>query len=145
MYGRTFEAQSELGPDRFRKKETPLNQAATVLPTMTRIETASEAALSLPAIGDSVMAAMSNAELGARLDDLFRFRSALEGHIVQLLGEAERRGAHYDDGATSAAAWTAERFQISSPSARTLVRVAQKAWDVPQLVGALQAGEISFD
>ena len=112
---------------------------------MTRIETAPEAALSLPPIGDSVMAAMSNAELGARLDDLFRFRSALEGHIVQLLGEAERRGAHYDDGATSVAAWAAERFQISSPSARTLVHVAQKAWDVPQLVGALQAGEISFD
>jgi hypothetical protein len=41
---------------------------------MTRIETAPEAALSLPPIGDSVMAAMSNAELGARLDDLFRFR-----------------------------------------------------------------------
>jgi hypothetical protein len=76
---------------------------------------------------------------------LFRFRSALEGHIVQLLGEAERRGAHYDDGATSAAAWTAERFQVSTPSARALVRVAQKAWDVPLLVGALQSGEISFD
>jgi hypothetical protein len=142
---RTFEAPRELGQTDSGRKKTPLNQAATIIPTMTRIETAPEAALSLPAIGDSVMAAMSNAELGARLDDLFRFRSALEGHIIQLLGEAERRGAHYDDGATSAAAWTAERFQISSPSARTLVRVAQKAWNVPQLVGALQAGEISFD
>jgi hypothetical protein len=112
---------------------------------MTRIETAPEATLSLPPIGNSVMAAMPNAELGTRLDDLFRFRAALEGHIVQLLGEAERRGAHYDDGATSAAAWTAERFQVSTPSARSLVRVAQKAWDVPQLVEALQAGDISFD
>jgi hypothetical protein len=64
---------------------------------------------------------------------------------VQLLGEAERRGAYYDDGATSAASWTAERFQVSTPSARALVRVAQKAWDVPQLVEALKAGEISFD
>ncbi len=112
---------------------------------MTPIETATEAVLSLPPIGSSVVAAMSNAELGARLDDLFRCRAALEGHIVQLLGEAERRGAHYDDGATSAAVWTAERFQVSTPSARTLVRVAQKAWDIPKLVGALQAGEISFD
>jgi hypothetical protein len=112
---------------------------------MTRIETAPDAVLTLPPIGDTVMAAMSNAELGMRLDDLFRFRAALEGHIVQLLGEAERRGAHYDEGATSAAAWTAERFHVSTPSARTLVRVAQKAWDVPRLVGALQAGEISFD
>ncbi|HEX4162358.1 MAG TPA: DUF222 domain-containing protein, partial [Acidimicrobiales bacterium] len=112
---------------------------------MTRIETAPEAVLSLPPLGNSVIAAMSNADLGERLDDLFRFRSALEGHIVQLIGEAERRGAHYDDGATSAAAWAADRFQVSTPSARALVRVAQKAWDVPQLIGALQAGEISFD
>ncbi|HUE08999.1 MAG TPA: DUF222 domain-containing protein [Acidimicrobiales bacterium] len=112
---------------------------------MTRIEIAPEAALSLPPIGDAVMAAMSTAELGARLDDLFRFRSALDGHIVQLLGEAERRGAHYEEGATSATAWTAERFHVSTPSARALVRVAQKAWDVPQLVGALQSGDISFD
>ena len=67
---------------------------------MLRIETAPEATLSLPPIGNSVMAAMSNAELGTRLDDLFRFRAALEGHIVQLLGEADRRGAHYDDGSS---------------------------------------------
>jgi hypothetical protein len=112
---------------------------------MTRIETAPEAVLSLPPIGNSVMAGMSNADLGCHLDDLFRLRSALDGHIVQLLGEADRRGAHYEDGATSAASWTAERFQVSSPSARALVRVAQKAWDVPQLVEALKAGEISFD
>jgi hypothetical protein len=112
---------------------------------MTRIETASEAVLTLPPIGNRVMAALSNAELGERLDDLFRFRAAVEGHIVDLLGEAERRGTHYDDGATSAAAWTAERFRVSTPSARALVRVAQRAWDVPQLVRALQAGEISLD
>lgn len=118
---------------------------ATIRPTMTRIETAPEAALSLPPMGEGVMAAMSTAQIGARLDDLFRFRAALDGHIVQLLGEAERRGAHYEDGVTSAAGWTAERFQISTPSARTLVHVAQKAWDIPQLVRALQSGEISFD
>jgi hypothetical protein len=91
------------------------------------------------------MAALSNAAIGERLDNLFRFRAAVEGHIVELLGEAERRGTHYDEGATSAAAWTAERFHVSTPSARTLVRVAQKAWDVPQLIGALQTGEISLD
>ena len=119
--------------------------AATVRPTMTRIKTAPEAVLTLPPVGNSEMAALSNAELGERLDNLFRFRAAVEGHIVELLGEAERRGTHYDDGATSAAAWTAERFHVSTPSARTLVRVAQKAWDVPQLIGALQAGEISLD
>lgn len=112
---------------------------------MTRIEIAPEAVLSLPPTDSGVMAAMSNAQLGERLDDLFRLRAALDGHIVQLLGEAERRAAFYDDGATSAAAWTAERFEASVPTARALVNVAQKAWDIPQLVRALQAGEISFD
>ncbi|HEY1830344.1 MAG TPA: DUF222 domain-containing protein [Acidimicrobiales bacterium] len=112
---------------------------------MTRIEQAPEVVLSLPATTNGSMAAMSNAELGGRLDDLFRLRAALEGHIVQLLGEADRREAFRDDGATSAAAWTAERFELSRPGARALVRVAQKAWDVPRLVAALQAGEISFD
>jgi hypothetical protein len=112
---------------------------------MTRIDSADEATLTLPAAGDGVVAALSNDELGARLDDLFRLRSALDGHIVQLLGEAERRESYRDDGATSAAAWAAERFDLSKPGARALVRVAQKAWDVPCLVAALQAGEISFD
>ena len=118
---------------------------ATVHSAMTRIETAAEATLSLPAVGDGVVADLSNDELGARLDDLFRLRAALDGHIVQLLGEAERRESYRDDGATSAAAWAAERFDLSKPGARALVRVAQKAWDVPCLVAALQAGEISFD
>jgi hypothetical protein len=112
---------------------------------MTRIERAPEAVLSLPATSNASMAAMSNADLGAHLDDLFRRRAALEGNIVQLLGEAERRQTYRDDGATSAAAWIAERFELSMSGARAFVHVAQKAWDVPQLVGALQSGEISFD
>jgi hypothetical protein len=112
---------------------------------MTRVEQAPEPVLSLPATSDASMAAMSNAELGVRLDDLFRLRAALEGHIVQLVGEAERRQAYRDDGATSAAAWMAERFELSMARARTMVHVAQKAWDIPQLVNAVQAGEISFD
>ncbi|HEY6472564.1 MAG TPA: DUF222 domain-containing protein [Acidimicrobiales bacterium] len=112
---------------------------------MTRIEPAAKPTLSLPAVGDGALAALSNDDLGARLDDLFRLRSALDGHIVQLLGEAERRESYRDDGATSASAWAAERFDLSKPGARALVRVAQKAWDVPCLVAALQAGEISFD
>jgi hypothetical protein len=112
---------------------------------MTRVERAPEAVLSLPATSNASMAVMSNAELAASLDDLFRLRAALEGNIVQLLGEAERRQTYRDDGATSAAVWVAERFELSKAGARALVRVAQKAWDVPQLVAALQGGEISFD
>lgn len=122
-----------------------MDMRATVPPAMTRVEQAPEAVLSLPETSNASMAALSNADLGERLDDLFGLRAALDGYIVQLLGEAERRQTYRDDGATSAAAWIAERFELSKASARALVHVAQKAWDVPQLVTALQNGEISFD
>ncbi len=112
---------------------------------MVRTEPTVEATLSLPEIDDGAVAALSNDDLGARLDELFHLRAALDGHIVHLLGEAERRESYRDDGATSAAAWAAERFELSKPGARALVRVAEKAWDVPCLLAALQAGEISFD
>lgn len=118
---------------------------ATIPLAMTRTEPSGEATLSLPSVDEGAVAGLSNDDLAARLDDLFRLRAALDGHIVHLLGEAERRESYRDDGATSAAAWAAERFDLSKPGARALVRVAEKVWDTPCLVGALQAGEISFD
>ena len=42
-------------------------------------------------------------------------------------------------------AWTAERFGVSSPTARALSHVGEKAWDLPLLLGALCDGEVSFD
>jgi hypothetical protein len=91
------------------------------------------------------VAGMSNEQLAGHLDALFRLRSAVDGRILVLFGEAERREAFRDDGATSAENWAVERFSVAVPTARALVQVAEKAWDLPQLTEALKEGEITFD
>ena len=73
---------------------------------------------------------MSNEQLAGHLDGLFRLRSAVDGRILVLLGEAERREAFRDDGATSAENWAIERFSVAVPTARALVQVAERAWDL---------------
>ena len=42
-------------------------------------------------------------------------------------------------------AWATERFGVSIPTARTLTRVGEKAWDIPHLVESLCAGDLSLD
>jgi hypothetical protein len=91
------------------------------------------------------VAGMSNEQLAGHLDGLFRLRSAVDGRILVLLSEAERRQAFRDDGATSAQNWAVERFNVSVPTARALVHVAEKAWDLPRLTAALTDGAITFD
>ncbi len=93
----------------------------------------------------SAAAARSNEEIAEELDLAFRQRAAAEGKIVVLLGEADRRQVYRDDGATSVESWAVERFGVSTPTARALTRVGEKAWDLPHLVGSLCAGELSLD
>ena len=88
---------------------------------------------------------MSSEQIRDRLDELFREKAAVEGAIVVLLGEVDRRQAYRDEGATSAETWAVERFGVSTPTARALVRLSEKAWDLPHLVGGLCAGDLSFD
>jgi len=90
-------------------------------------------------------AALSDAELAGRLDKLFCEKAAVEGAIVVLLGEVERRQSYRAEGATGAVPWAAERFGVATASARALVTLAERAWDLPHLVGALCDGEVSFD
>jgi len=90
-------------------------------------------------------AAMSNEQIRTRLDELFRQKAALEGAIVVLLGEVDRRQAYRDEGATSSEPWVMERFGISTPTARAYTHLAEKAWDIPHLVAGLCAGDLSFD
>jgi hypothetical protein len=71
--------------------------------------------------------------------------TAALGRFVVRLGEVERRQSFQDDGATSAAAWTAERFGVSAATARAYVQVGAKAPDIPHLVGSMVAGEVSLD
>jgi len=93
----------------------------------------------------STAGGMSSAQIRDRLDELFREKAAVEGAIVVLLGEVDRRQAYRDEGATSAETWAVERFGVSTPTARALVRLSEKAWDLPHLVGGLCAGDVSFD
>jgi len=96
-------------------------------------------------IRSDAVAAMTNDDLRARLDVLFRQKAAVEGAIVVLLGEVDRRAAYGDEGATSSEAWVVERFGVSVPTARAYGHVAERAWDLPHLVASLSEGEISFD
>ena len=93
----------------------------------------------------STAGGMSSEQIRDRLDELFREKAAVEGAIVVLLGEVDRRQAYRDEGATSAETWAVERFGVSTPTARALVRLSEKAWDLPHLVGGLCAGDLSLD
>jgi hypothetical protein len=90
-------------------------------------------------------AAMPNQQIRDRLDELFRQKAVVDGAIVVLLGEVDRRQAFRDEGATSSEHWVMERFGISTPTARAYTHLAEKAWDIPHLVAGLCAGEISLD
>ena len=93
----------------------------------------------------SAAAALSNEEIVDRLDLLFRQKATVEGAIVVLLGEVERRQAYRQDGATSSEAWAVERFGVSTPTARAYAHLAEKAWDIPHLVAGLCDGDLSLD
>jgi hypothetical protein len=93
----------------------------------------------------SLVAAESNEELTSHLAEDFSEMSGAQARFLVRLGEFERRQGFRDDGATSLECWTAERFGVSAPTARSLTHVAEKASDLPGLLGSLCAGEISFD
>ena len=90
-------------------------------------------------------AALSDEELVEGLVEHFGQMATLHGAIVVALGEAGRRQLYRAEGATSTEAWVVERFGVAASSARALTRLAEKAWDIPQLLGALCAGEVSLD
>jgi hypothetical protein len=93
----------------------------------------------------SAVAGESNEELASGLAEDFAQMNAAQARFVVRLGEYDRRQAFRDEGATSLESWTAERFGVSIPTARTYAHVGEKAWDIPHLIGSLCAGDISFD
>ena len=88
---------------------------------------------------------MSNQERTLRLEELFRSKATIEGEIAVHLGEVERSQSFRDEGATSTESWVAERFGVATSTARSLTLVGQKAWDLPHLIGAACAGDVSLD
>jgi hypothetical protein len=94
----------------------------------------------------ATVAAKSNEELTHRAAVLFRLIGGAQGELVAIFGEISRRQAYRDEGgATSTEAWAAERFGISTPTARAYTHVAEKAWDLPHLLESLCIGDLSFD
>jgi hypothetical protein len=93
----------------------------------------------------SAIAAESNEELAAAMEEDFAQMTARQARFILRLGECNRRQAFRDEGATSVESWVVERFGVSTATARTYAHVGEKAWDVPHLVGSMCAGDISFD
>lgn len=96
-------------------------------------------------LGTAVVSGLASEELATRLDGLFRLRAAVDGSILELLGEVDRREAFRDEGATSTETWVAERFGVSPPTARAYAHVAERSFDLPDLLAGSCAGELSFD
>ncbi len=93
----------------------------------------------------NAVAAESKEELAAGLEEDFGQMTAAQGRLLVRLGEVARRQSFRDEGATSLETWAVERFGVSVPTARAYVHVAEKADQVPHLVGALCDGEVSLD
>jgi hypothetical protein len=127
---------------------TTIGAGAAPAPTPAATATAAAAAAATPTTAAaliSAIAAESNEELavGMELDRVEM--SAAQGRYLLRLGEFDRRQAFRQEGATSVEAWSAERFGVSQSTARVDAHVAEKAQDLPHLVGSLCEGEISFD
>jgi hypothetical protein len=92
-----------------------------------------------------VAAAESNEALAAGMKEDGRLITMAQARIVVRQAEFNRRQAYSDDGATSLESWTAVNLEASVATARSYSHVAEKSEDLPHLMGAMSAGEISFD
>ena len=88
---------------------------------------------------------MSGPGLGQNLDAWHRLRAVVDGAIVQLQGEVNRRELFREDGAPTSRDWQVGRFGVSTATARAYDQVAGKARDLPFLTRALGTGEIGLD
>jgi Domain of unknown function (DUF222)/HNH endonuclease len=91
------------------------------------------------------VAAESNEALAAGMKEDGRLITMAQARIVIRQAEFNRREAYADEGATSLESWTAESLGASAPTARSYSHVAEKSAELPHLLGAMAAGEISFD
>jgi hypothetical protein len=92
-----------------------------------------------------VAAAESKEALAAGMKDDRRVISMAQARIVLRQAEFGRRRAYLDDGATSLESWTAQSLGVSVATARSYAQVAEQSQALPELMGAMSAGEISFD
>jgi len=112
-------------------------------PTLTHRTGADSAAAGAAFI--KAAAAESTEALAAGMKEDGRLITMAQARIVVRQAEFERRQAYSEDGATSLESWTAESLGASVATARSYSHVAEKSQDLPHLMGAMSAGEISFD
>ena len=72
-------------------------------------------------------------------------RSRLAGKDLAILEELDSRQVATGDGCRSLSEWTASRLDVSSETAKSLVRTMRRTSHRPELREGLASGEISFD
>jgi hypothetical protein len=90
-------------------------------------------------------ATLATEDIMALAAETSRQMASLEGRLVTLLGELDRREGWRAEGATSLEAWIVERCGVSVPTARAWAHVAERLFDLPHLAAGLAEGDISFD
>jgi hypothetical protein len=88
---------------------------------------------------------MTTGDLMEAATETARQMAALEGRLVELLGELDRREGWRAEGATSLEAWVVARCGVSVSTARAWAHVAERLFDLPQLAAGLSDGDISLD
>ena len=91
------------------------------------------------------IATLSTSELMEEAAATSRQLASLAGRIALLAAELDRREAWREDGATSVAAWLAERCAVSSATARAWAHVGDRLSQLPRLAQGLTEGAVSFD
>jgi hypothetical protein len=87
----------------------------------------------------------STADLMAEAERLAVRLSSDLGALMPVVGELDRREGWRSEGATSGAAWAAQRLGMSEATGRIWSHVAERLWDLPHLARGLQVGAITFD
>ena len=100
----------------------------------------SNTAVSVPPLTNVELAQMSDEDLRAANDMEAALVATHQGRLAVIVGEIDRRQAFRADGATSTQAWLVGRNGLSAASARSLVRVAARLFDLPHLSDVRQRG-----
>jgi hypothetical protein len=92
-----------------------------------------------------VVEKISTAELMAEAEQFGTDIATATGSLMRVIGEIDRREAWRAEGATSLAAWVAQRLGVSEGTGRLWAHVAERLWDLPHLAQGLRVGAVSFD
>jgi hypothetical protein len=90
-------------------------------------------------------ATATNLELFTQADELIGTLNSTQGRLLEIVGEVDRRQAFREEGATSTAAWLAERVGLAESTARTWVQTAEQLYERPLVAEAITDGSLTLD